>query len=116
METALHEQREEFEAKKKLDVCFRAEESLVNLNSRLAQVVIGIRRSGKSTLCMNVIKKSGLNFAYVNFDDERSLTTPLKTTSTIARMPTSFATCTNILQRAKSESVAKRRMPLTSPL
>ena len=55
----------------KIDYISRSEESLIDLNSRLAQVVIGIRRSGKSTLCFNVIKKSGLNFAYVNFDDER---------------------------------------------
>ena len=71
IEITLHEQKEEFEAKKNMNVCSRAEESLINLNSNLAQVVIGIRRSGKSTLCMNVIKKSNINFAYVNFDDER---------------------------------------------
>ena len=47
------------------------EENLVDLDSPLAQVVIGIRRSGKSTMCLNIIKKSGLNFAYLNFDDER---------------------------------------------
>ena len=71
IEITLHEQKEEFETKKNMNVCSRAEESLINLNSNLAQVVIGIRRSGKSTLCMNVIKKSNINFAYVNFDDER---------------------------------------------
>lgn len=71
IEITLHEQKEEFEAKKNINVCSRADESLINLNSNLAQVVIGIRRSGKSTLCMNVIKKSNINFAYVNFDDER---------------------------------------------
>lgn len=71
IETALREQKDEFEEKKQQDFCSRSEEELVNLNSNLAQVVIGIRRSGKSTLCMNVIKKSKINFAYVNFDDER---------------------------------------------
>ncbi len=71
LETALLEQKEEFLANLSKDYSTRPEEKLVNLNSKLAQVVIGIRRSGKSTLCLNVIKKSKLNFAYVNFDDER---------------------------------------------
>ena len=53
------------------DYCTRLEEAHLNLSSNLAQVVIGVRRCGKSTLCMNVLKKSGLRFAYVNFDDER---------------------------------------------
>ena len=53
------------------DYCSRTEESHLNLSSNLAQVVIGVRRCGKSTLCMNALKKSGLSFAYVNFDDER---------------------------------------------
>ena len=30
-----------------------------------------MRRSGKSTLCLNVLNKAKVNFAYVNFDDER---------------------------------------------
>lgn len=51
--------------------CSRPEEKHINLNSRLAQVVLGVRRCGKSTLCMNVLKKSGMQFGYVNFDDER---------------------------------------------
>lgn len=51
--------------------CERIEERIVDLNSRLAQVITGVRRSGKSTLCLNVLKKSRRPFAYVNFDDER---------------------------------------------
>lgn len=51
--------------------CPRAEESHVDLDSGLAQVVLGVRRCGKSTLCMRVMKNSGRRFAYVNFDDER---------------------------------------------
>jgi len=54
-----------------LATCARVEETLMNLNSKLAQVVTGVRRSGKSTMCLNVLKKSGKPFAYVNFDDER---------------------------------------------
>lgn len=71
IETVLLEQKEELISKLNRRYITRAEESLVDVNSSLAQVVIGIRRSGKSTLCINVIKKSGLDFAYVNFDDER---------------------------------------------
>ena len=71
IETVLLEQREEFNTRLLEEYCSRPEEELVDLNSKLAQVVIGIRRSGKSTLCFNVIKKSGEKFAYVNFDDER---------------------------------------------
>lgn len=71
IETVLLEQKEEFLQKMKEEYCTRAEEKLVDLNSNLAQVIIGVRRSGKSTLCFNVIKKSGIPFAYVNFDDER---------------------------------------------
>lgn len=71
LETVLLEQKREFENNLNDDYIHRSEEALVNLESKLAQVIIGIRRSGKSTLCLNVIKKSGLKFAYVNFDDER---------------------------------------------
>lgn len=71
IETALLEQKEELENKLSETVCSRPEEALIDLNSKLAQVVIGIRHDGKSTLCFNVIKKSGLHFSYINFDDER---------------------------------------------
>lgn len=52
-------------------LCSRKEEQEIQLNSKLAQIVIGVRRSGKSTLCMKVLIQSGVHFAYVNFDDER---------------------------------------------
>ena len=52
-------------------ICHRAEEQLVDLDSPLAQIVIGVRRCGKSTLCHTILKESGVNYAYVNFDDER---------------------------------------------
>lgn len=51
----------------------RQKEYAINLDSDLAQIVIGVRRSGKSTLCMKRLIESGVNFAYVNFDDERFL-------------------------------------------
>jgi predicted AAA+ superfamily ATPase len=49
----------------------RREEVLFDLNSQLAQIVIGVRRSGKSTLCHKILKQNDINYAYVNFDDER---------------------------------------------
>ena len=49
----------------------RREEVYFDLNSQLAQIVIGVRRSGKSTLCHKMLKQNNINYAYVNFDDER---------------------------------------------
>jgi len=49
----------------------RREEAFFDLNSQLAQIVIGVRRSGKSTLCHKILKQNNINYAYVNFDDER---------------------------------------------
>ena len=71
LKRVLAEQREEFSNLLKRDLCHRPEEKLIDVDSCLAQVVIGVRRSGKSTLCINAVKSSGRNFAYVNFDDER---------------------------------------------
>ena len=71
VEGVLTEQKMELLHKSQMFRCRRKEEDLVNLNSNLAQVVIGVRRSGKSTLCFNVLHNSGVNYAYINFDDER---------------------------------------------
>lgn len=71
LESILTDQREELDAKSSLTLVQRREEELVDMNSPQAQVVIGVRRSGKSTLCYNVLRCSGVKFAYVNFDDER---------------------------------------------
>jgi predicted AAA+ superfamily ATPase len=49
----------------------RQEEVFFDLNSSLAQIVIGVRRSGKSILCHKVLKQNGIDYAYINFDDER---------------------------------------------
>ena len=65
------EQREEFFSEDMSGLCTRAEETLCDLDSKLAQVVIGVRRSGKSTLCRKVLRECGRAAAYVNFDDER---------------------------------------------
>lgn len=71
LENILSDQWDEIEMKISKRFCSRKEEALVDLNSPQAQVVIGVRRSGKSTLCYNVLHKRGVKFAYVNFDDER---------------------------------------------
>lgn len=52
-------------------LCSRNEERLVDLDSPQAQVVIGVRRSGKSTLCLQTLANAGVKFAYADFDDER---------------------------------------------
>ena len=69
--TILADQKEELERVSSLAMVSRREESMVNLDSNVAQVVIGVRRSGKSTICQKAILKSGRPFGYVNFDDER---------------------------------------------
>ncbi len=67
----VQEQKNELTHLMSQEFCLRREESQVSLKSPLAQVVMGVRRSGKSTLCINVLKKTQLRSAYVNFDDER---------------------------------------------
>ena len=67
----LESQREELQQLDLALLCPRKEEQELQLDSNLAQVVIGVRRSGKSTLCQKVLIEKGVNFAYVNFDDER---------------------------------------------
>jgi len=49
----------------------RREEIYFDFNSQMAQIVIGVRRSGKSTICHKVLKQNNISYAYVNFDDER---------------------------------------------
>ena len=71
VEQVLAEQYEEIVSLQNVELCSRKEEAQVELDSNLAQVIIGVRRSGKSTLCYNVLKASGKKFAYANFDDER---------------------------------------------
>ena len=71
IEEALTEQKQEIQRYLQRTTCSRPEEALVNLDSEMAQVIIGVRRSGKSTLCRNVLRDSKKHYAYVNFDDER---------------------------------------------
>lgn len=71
LQLILTDQKEELELKAKRRFVYRREEDLIDLDSPQAQVVIGVRRCGKSTLCLNKLKSAGVKFAYVNFDDER---------------------------------------------
>ena len=67
----LSDQMEDLDINAIPHLCHRREEELVDLDSRLAQIVIGVRRCGKSTLCKNVLSRANVKFGYVNFDDER---------------------------------------------
>lgn len=71
LEVVLADQQEELAARAMDVLCSRKEEEWIDLQSTQAQVVIGVRRSGKSTLCYQALHHSGGKFAYVNFDDER---------------------------------------------
>lgn len=71
VETIVEEQKLELQALAEQNFCERREEKEVNFNSKLAQVAIGVRRSGKSILCYNSLAKASVKFAYINFDDER---------------------------------------------
>jgi len=71
LEYVLTEQREELEARAEEVLCYRKEEKLVDLKSTQAQCVIGVRRSGKSTICYQALHDAGLKYAYADFDDER---------------------------------------------
>ena len=67
----LAEQQEEIKGYKPQKWVARKEEQLYEFDSTMAQVVIGVRRSGKSTLCHKVLLERGVRYGYVNFDDDR---------------------------------------------
>ena len=71
LEFILTDQQEELETRADEVLCHRQEELLVDTKSSQAQVVIGVRRSGKSTLCYQALQSKGVKFAYADFDDER---------------------------------------------
>lgn len=74
LERILEDQKSELLSTDFSRLVTRLEEREIDLDSRLAQIVIGVRRCGKSTLCQKVLRESGVNFAYVNFDDEELAT------------------------------------------
>ena len=67
----LAEQQEEIKSYKPQQWVTRREESLFEFDTKMAQVVIGVRRSGKSTLCHKVLLEHGVRSGYVNLDDDR---------------------------------------------
>lgn len=67
----LAEQQEEIKSYKPERWMPRREESLFEFDTNMAQVVIGVRRSGKSTLCHKVLLERGIRYGYVNLDDDR---------------------------------------------
>ena len=67
----LAEQKEEVDAYHANQWVARKEEVLFEFESNLAQVVIGVRRSGKSTLCHKVLKEHEVKYAFANLDDDR---------------------------------------------
>ncbi len=71
LQEILLDQQEELSETELASLCDRFEEPQLHLDSKLAQVVIGVRRSGKSVLCYKVLQQAGIHYAYVNFDDER---------------------------------------------
>lgn len=71
LERVIADQQEELDTRKQENLCHRPEEKLIDLHSPQAQVVIGVRRSGKSTLCYMALEQACMKYAYVNFDDER---------------------------------------------
>lgn len=70
LERILRDQRDELLTNDYSRFITRSEEKQIELDSHLAQIVIGVRRCGKSTLCQKVLVESKVHFAYVNFDDE----------------------------------------------
>ncbi|MGM9815766.1 MAG: ATP-binding protein [Lepagella sp.] len=71
LEVIIKDQKEDADNFDHKQLCLRLEERLVDLSSPQAQVVIGVRRSGKSTICMQALNNANVSFAYVDFDDER---------------------------------------------
>jgi predicted AAA+ superfamily ATPase len=65
------DQREEFFSEDMSTFCDRMESTQLSSDSSMAQVVIGVRRSGKSTLCAKFLIDNAIDCAFVNFDDER---------------------------------------------
>lgn len=67
----LTEQQEEIRGYRQQKWVTRKEESLFEFDTNMAQVVIGVRRSGKSTICHKVLLERGIKYGYVNLDDDR---------------------------------------------
>ncbi|MDE6654216.1 MAG: ATP-binding protein, partial [Muribaculaceae bacterium] len=67
----LSDQRMELQQYESERFVARKESAQIDLDSHLAQVVTGVRRSGKSTLCHMALRKKNVEYGYVNFDDDK---------------------------------------------
>lgn len=79
----LAEQKEEVHSLDSSKWVSRMEENLFDFNSPLAQIVIGVRRSGKSTMCHKVLLEHKITYAYVNLDDDRLANVKVEDLNTI---------------------------------
>ena len=70
----LADQKEERDLLPLASYCRRRKQSSLDLSSPLVQVVTGMRRSGKTTLCHQAFHAAGVPYAYINFDDEQLAT------------------------------------------
>ena len=66
----LTEQKEERDSLPLESYCQRSQLKEFDVFSPLAQVVMGMRRSGKTVLCHQALHAAGVNYAFINFDDE----------------------------------------------
>ena len=66
----LTEQKEERDSLPLESYCQRSQLKELDVFSPLAQVVMGMRRSGKTVLCHQALHAAGVNYAFINFDDE----------------------------------------------
>jgi len=82
LEVILADQLEELEARRSETYCRRPEQDLIDMNSPQAQVVIGVRRCGKSTLCFQALEAAGVKYGYVTstMSDWRVYNPPNSTT------------------------------------
>lgn len=67
----LADQKNEIAKYKTAKWCKRTEESMFEWESELAQVVTGVRRSGKSTICHRALVSLGVKYGYVDLNDDR---------------------------------------------
>lgn len=67
----LEDQREVLNKYLERDYIDRAQVARIEVDNPCAQIITGIRRCGKSSLCHLALKGSKVRFGYVDFDDEK---------------------------------------------
>lgn len=70
LENIILDQREELKHLLSQDVLIRQPMRRIDVESPLAQAVLGMRRAGKSVVCRKALANAGVAFGYVDFDDE----------------------------------------------